>query len=153
MTWLSWLFNEDLDRESLREHLIDEESWETRPYKDHLGNVTVGVGRVVWTNKDTPGRQFTEEEVSLMLDNDMDDVISRASSLDYYAELSAVRKLVVCAMCFQLGFVGFLGFKETNKALRAGDWERAADEMLNSKWAREDSPGRAKRLAQMMRDG
>ena len=33
------------------------------------------------------------------------------------------------------------------------DWDKAADEMLDSKWAKNDSPARAKRTAQMMRTG
>ena len=42
---------------------------------------------------------------------------------------------------------GLLAFKHTLRLLRDESWGLAAMEMLDSKWAREDSPERAKRLA------
>ena len=43
-------------------------------------------------------------------------------------------------MCFQMGSARWPGLME---ALRTGDLERAAQEALDSKWFREDSPDRA----------
>jgi lysozyme len=63
-------------------------------------------------------------------------------------------------MCFNMGIGRLLGFKKALIAMRQGKFSIAADEMLDSKWAREDvgigtpdKPGRALRLANMMRTG
>ncbi|SAL14719.1 lysozyme family protein [Caballeronia telluris] len=63
-------------------------------------------------------------------------------------------------MCFNTGIGRLLGFAKIIAAARARDYTRAAVEMLDSKWAREDvgigtavTPGRALRLANLMRAG
>jgi len=43
---------------------------------------------------------------------------------------------VVVEMIYQMGMAGFLGFKKTIAALKAGNYQLAAAEMLNSRWAR-----------------
>ena len=53
---------------------------------------------------------------------------------------------------FNLGANRFLLFRRMHKALMKGDWERAACEMLDSKWARQVGY-RSTRLALMMRRG
>jgi lysozyme len=68
-------------------------------------------------------------------------------------DLSDARRAVVVNMIFNLGLTRFLGFKETIRALRAGNYIKAAAEMLDSKWARQVGPGRSEELAQMMRTG
>jgi len=40
-------------------------------------------------------------------------------------------------MCFNLGLKGLLGFNNTLAFIKAGDWERAANGMLASKWAKQ----------------
>lgn len=68
-----------------------------------------------------------------------------------WASLSRARRVVLASMAYQLGRAGLRAFDDFLPAVRAGDWAKAADEMLNSKWAREDSPARARRLAAAMR--
>jgi lysozyme len=46
----------------------------------------------------------------------------------------------------------FRGFIKTNAALLAGDYSRAADEMVDSKWFRQTGR-RAKKLVEAMRTG
>jgi lysozyme len=52
-------------------------------------------------------------------------------------------------MVFQMGITGFLGFKRTQTFLKWGEYDRAAEEMLDSDWA-EQTPGRAQRIANAM---
>lgn len=56
-------------------------------------------------------------------------------------------------MCFQMGVAGVAGFKNTLTFVKNKEWDRAYNGCLNSKWAREDSPNRAKRVATVLRDG
>ena len=53
-------------------------------------------------------------------------------------------------MAFQLGTVGLSKFVNFEHALYERDYKRAAEEMLNSRWATQ-TPNRAKRLADRMR--
>lgn len=55
-------------------------------------------------------------------------------------------------MCFNLGLPGFLEFERMLAALNAGDYDRAAQEMLDSKWARQVRQ-RAYVLAEQVRVG
>jgi lysozyme len=55
-------------------------------------------------------------------------------------------------MAFNLGFAGMMKFKKMIAAIEKKDFEQAATEMLNSRWA--DQVGeRADRLAKMMFTG
>jgi lysozyme len=63
-----------------------------------------------------------------------------------------VRRFVVKNMLFNIGLGRLLGFKKMLAAVRAGDYDRAAEEMMDSKWARQVK-GRAVELAEMMRTG
>lgn len=132
---------------TLKELLIKHESKRLRPYKCPAGKLTIGVGR----NLDDKG--ITEEEAMYLLDNDIKDIISSCrETFSWFAFLDNVRQAVVVSMIFNLGLGGFLGFKNTIAAIRKKDWNRAADNMLQSKWA-EQVGNRALELAEMMRDG
>ena len=61
--------------------------------------------------------------------------------------------LVILSMAYQMGMEGLLGFRCFLASIAVCDYCLAATEMLDSKWARIDSPDRAKRLADMMRKG
>ncbi len=55
-------------------------------------------------------------------------------------------------MAFQLGTAGLLGFTNTLQLVQAGKYAEAGAAMLQSKWAQQ-TPNRAKRLAEQMRTG
>lgn len=58
---------------------------------------------------------------------------------------------VVIEMSYQMGVSGFSKFKKTIKLLKNKDYKGASDEMLDSKWARDDTPRRAKELSNKLR--
>ena len=55
-------------------------------------------------------------------------------------------------MAFNLGRGGFAGFKKARAALEAGDWQRAHDELLDSRWAKQ-VPNRARDIASTILTG
>ena len=63
-----------------------------------------------------------------------------------------MRQRVYVNMTFNLGSTRLALFKKMHAAVEAKDWEKAAEEMLDSKWATQVK-GRADRLAEMMRSG
>ena len=58
---------------------------------------------------------------------------------------------VVINMCYQLGVNGVSKFRKAISAMQEGDWEEAANEMLDSLWARQ-TPNRAKELSDIVRN-
>jgi lysozyme len=112
-----------------------------------VGHPTIGIGRCL----DRKG--ITEAEARVLLENDLAEVRSQvAKALPWSTRLSEARQVVLQAMAFQMGIAGLLGFKGTLAAVQRGDYEAAAKGMLASLWARQ-TPGRAARMAEMMRQG
>lgn len=140
-----------MNREKLKAQLKQHEGVRKYVYIDSVGVPTVGVGR----NLQTIG--LRPKEIDFLLENDIDDVMSDITkSCPWFAELSEARQIVIADMVFNLGISRFLEFKRTLAAIRAEHFDAAADNMLESKWARQvgKAPGqRAAILAQMMRAG
>ncbi len=133
--------------ERLIKLLITHEGLRLKPYRDSVGKLTIGVGR----NLDDVG--ITEEEALYLLKNDIKRVLDFLKErLPYWNGLTETRKMALVDMCFNLGPGGFLSFKRMLAALERGDYEQAAREMLDSKWARQVGR-RAEELAEMMREG
>jgi len=116
------------------------------PYADSVGKLTIGYGHLV--EKGLP------PDIALMLfqcdiADAIDDVLHCFSCYD---QLSRPRQLVLISLSFNLGreklskFVRFIG------AVHLGKWDDAADELLDSKAAREDAPARYQQLAAMFRN-
>jgi lysozyme len=120
-------------------------------YRDHLGFLTIGVGRLV--DKRKPGSGLRPEEIDFMLRNDIDDRINALHTrLPWFQDLDDARRGALVAMSFQLGVEGLLGFERTLTLIREGKYENAAHAMLQSKWAQQ-TPERAQRMAEQMRTG
>lgn len=127
----------------LREH----EGLRLEPYRCTAGKLTIGYGR----NLDDVG--ITKQEAEYMLNNDVISVAGRLEeALPYWDTLSPVRKAVLVDMGFNLGVPGLLKFKKTLEAVENREWEKAGEEMLNSRWATQVGT-RAKRLKYMMVTG
>ena len=68
-----------------------------------------------------------------------------------WKKLSPERKGTLSRMVYQLGLEGAKGFKNTLSAIEEGDFSKAANEMLDSKWFKQDTPTRAANEAYIMR--
>ena len=67
--------------------------------------------------------------------------------------LDPVQKEALTEMVFQMGVSGTKGFPGMLKALQMKDYNKAYQEALDSKWAREDSPQRAREVASRLKFG
>ena len=136
-----------MDRTALKRLLTLHEGRRDRPYKDSEGNLTIGIGH----NLDA--KPLSDRVIDLIFEDDIADAIADLNRvLPWWVTLSDNRQIVIVDMCFNLGIGRLLKFSKTIAALQAKDWETAADEMLDSKWARQVGI-RATRLADMMRAG
>ena len=70
----------------------------------------------------------------------------------WFHDLDQVRQEAIVNMLFNLGLPTFLAFKKTLKFLAENKYSQAAEEMLDSKWARQVGD-RAKELAYMVETG
>jgi len=135
----------------LTRQLKGDEDVRAQAYQDSLGLWTIGVGRLIDARK--PGSGLRPEEITFMLNNDIDDRIDQLSRrLPWFQDLDSARQGVLLNMAFQLGINGLLGFVNTLKMVEQGNYSAAADNMLLSKWAAQ-TPARAKRMAEQMRSG
>lgn len=117
-------------------------------YKDHLGYLTIGVGRLIDERK---GGGISKAESAFLLSNDIAEVEAELDRrLFWWRQLPDARRAVLMAMAFQMGVDGLLGFKNTLAMVKAGDFDGAARGMLASLWARQ-TPERAHRMSEQMR--
>lgn len=135
-----------MERGLLLEQLQRHEGLRLKPYRDTVGKLTIGYGR----NLDDRG--ITEEEAGFMLDNDIDLVVAELERMPLFLSLSPVRKVVLANMAFNMGMPTLLTFRRMLGALAEKDWDRAAKEMMDSKWARQVG-SRADELSELMRLG
>ena len=135
-----------MDRTRLKVRLVAKEGDRRFPYRDTEGHLTIGVGH----NLD--GRPLSDAVARQLLDEDIDIAETAAKRYAWYDALDDTRQRVVVEMIFNLGAVRFANFRQTLAYLTAGMYGAAADEMLDSKWAKQVH-GRATELAEMMRTG
>ena len=75
-----------------------------------------------------------------------------ADKYDWFLSAPQEVKDIVMNMNYQLGVSAFSKFKKTIKYIKVKDYKSASTEMLDSKWARDDTPGRAKELSDRMKN-
>jgi len=130
----------------LIEQIKRHEGLRLKVYRCPAGKLTIGYGRNLEDNG------ISEEEADYLLINDLHFVEeSLARRLAFWENMPKGVQQVLINMGFQLGINGLMAFRRTLALLDAGNYGAAADEMLNSRWAKQ-TPGRAKELAQIVRE-
>lgn len=135
-----------MDRQLLVNQLERHEGLRLKPYRDTVGKLTIGFGR----NLEDAG--ISRSEAAAMLENDIDQVVAELENMPLFLSLDPVRKVVLANMTYNLGLTRFLGFRKMLAALAERDYEEAARQMLESKWARQVGV-RAVELSEIMRTG
>lgn len=96
----------------------------------------------VWTNgvghtgKDVfPGQRVDDKQVELWLDKDtLKAIRDSRMAVKNFDKLSFVRRTVLVNMAFNLGLPRLQGFKKMIAAIEMEDFDKAALEMMNSRW-------------------
>ena len=112
--------------ELIKEH----EGLRLKMYEDSVGIPTIGYGHNL-------NRPISEEAANQILKDDVQTAVLDAASFGWFHDLNDVRKAVIIDMMYNLGLTRFKKFQRMDKAIRDGDYELAAYEMLDSKWARQ----------------
>ena len=159
---------------TIEEQLILHEGYRKKPYRCTAGYWTVGVGRNledVGLSKEEQFKLFgisglsrvevidvllerniTEDEAMYLLKNDIEKCTADVKTFPWFEKLDAVRQKVIIDMRFNLGLAGLKNFKRMISALEQGDYDKAAEEMKDSKWYSQVGI-RGRRLVKMMKTG
>lgn len=116
----------------LIEQLKRHEGIELKPYQDTVGKWTIGVGR----NLDDIG--ISEQEAEMLLLNDIKEAERQLiTTMPWTQELDEVRFSALLNFVFNVGIGTASKFVNAMGLLKDGSYDMAADEMLNSRWAKQ----------------
>ena len=145
-----------MDLEKLRKQLEIDEGVKYEIYLDHLGYPTFGIGHLVIPSdkeyREDVGTRVSEERVRECFDKDVESVLRDCTLLykDFY-ELPEEAQQIIANMMFNMGYTRLSKFKGMKKGVDARDWNKAADEMVDSRWYKQVT-NRADRLVERMRN-
>ena len=142
--------------EQLREQLKIDEGCVYEIYNDHLGYPTFGIGHLVREsdpeNGSPIGTKVSEDRVSNAFDDDIGIVLSDCTQLyPDFEDLPEEAQQIIANMMFNLGRPRLSKFVGMKRGVDAKDWNRAADEMVDSRWYAQVGR-RAERLVNRMRE-
>ena len=119
----------------------------SKVYKDHLGIMTIAVGR------NLEDRELSEDEIDYLLANDIQIVENELDNgLSWWRDLDEVRQRALADLAFNMGLPRLHGFVKMLDGLQRRDYHAAADELLDSKYAKQVG-ARSERVANMIRTG
>jgi lysozyme len=122
------------------------EGFDSHPYVDTVGKVTIGWGR----NLHDTG--LSQEEADYLFENDFSRCERELAQCSWYIDQPKLVQAALLNMCFNLGIGRLKKFKRMIDALEAKNYTLAAQEALDSKWAIQVGQ-RAKDVSVMIREG
>ena len=140
----------------LREQLEIDEGVKYEIYVDHLGYPTFGIGHLIIEsdpeNGQAVGTPVSNDRVAAAFDGDVEVVLSECKVLyPDFEDLPEEAQQIIANMMFNLGRPRLSKFVGMKRGVDAKDWNRAADEMVDSRWYRQVG-ARAERLVNRMRE-
>ena len=138
-----------MNLDNLKKQIENHEGFKSRVYKCPNGYDTIGYGFAI---KDLV---MDREVADLILDKKIILILKAISSHkdwgNWFFEKPQEIKEVLVNMIFQIGFSGVRKFKKTIQYIKDDNFKMAGEEMLDSKWARSDSPNRARELSEIVK--
>ena len=136
-----------MNMERLLQSVKKHEGYRNKVYLDTLGKRTVGVGHLCVEDFWEDNKEYSEEMLMNTLKDDLKNAIQGSERLLKGCRiLDSLAKEIIIEMVFQLGETGVSKFRNMLKALKGPDYQTAAIEMLDSRWAKQ-TPGRAKAMS------
>lgn len=132
-----------------KEEIELDEGRRSKAYKDSLGNWTIGVGHLLHADE----AEWSEEKIDDVYEADFQRAIDAAKkAVPFFDALDGPRKGALVNMAFNMGAATLASFHGTLAAMDNADWQLAAKNLMNSKYARQVG-NRAKRIAYRIRTG
>ena len=102
------------------------------PYLDTRGKTTIAIGR------NLSDRGLADDEIEYLFATDLGIALSICCDLyPAFTGFSPARQAALISMAFNLGRPRLTGFRRLRVAVNRGNWHGAADEAVNSLWARQ----------------
>ena len=137
--------------EECKERIKTHEGFCNTVYKDTLGKRTVGYGHLCTVDENWKDSEVYDlAYLNDVFEIDFMEATKQAEELIGDLILEKDANEIILEMVFQLGKTGVSKFKNMWSALKNNDYKKAADEMLDSKWAKQ-TPQRAESLADIMK--
>jgi lysozyme len=115
--------------EMLRKH----EGVETHAYKCTSGKITIGCGRNIDPDG---GLGLSDSEIDMLLENDIDRSIKElGAAFNWFSDLNEARRDAMIDLVFNIGLTRLNGFKKALAAMADANYDLAAAEFMDSKWA------------------
>jgi lysozyme len=116
----------------LIEQLKIHEGVKLKPYKCSAGKLTIGVGKNIEDNG------ITLEEAEYLLQNDIAEARSQLlHAFPWMVDFNDARISAMINFTFNVGIGTVKKFENTLAYMQSGEWDKAADEMMDSRWARQ----------------
>lgn len=132
------------------------------PYRCTRGKLTIGIGRCIDTNPFTTEELIaigdwkhgiTKAMAYMLCQNDINRCIKELKKeIPFFANLDKERQYALIDLDFNMGWDRLSKFKKMLEALGTGNYKRAAEELLNSKYASQVGK-RARRIAILIETG
>ena len=135
----------------LQDEIANDEGVIYETYHCSLGHLTGGIGHLIteWDEEfyEKPiGTKVPNQQVNDWFTKDIAVTINDCKIIfDNFDSLPEEAQLVIANMCFQLGRPRLSKFKNFIAAVKDEDWQRAGDEMQDSRWYKQTT-NRADRL-------
>jgi lysozyme len=135
----------------LQNEIADDEGVRYETYRCSEGYPTGGIGHLIteWDEEyyEQPmGTKIPNEQVDDWFAKDIQVTLKDCKIIfEEFDSLPEEAQLVIANMCFQLGRPRLSKFKNFIAAVKDQDWDRAADEMKDSRWYKQTT-ARAERL-------
>ena len=144
-----------MNKDKLREEIAEDEGCKYEVYLDHLGLPSFGIGALI--KEGDPecglpvGTVIEQDRVQQRFALDIAVTIDDCKVLyDDFDDLPEECQHIIANMMFNMGRPRLSKFKGMKAGVDARDWNRAADEMVDSRWYTQ-VPNRARRLVDRMR--
>ena len=125
------------------------EGVKSKVYLCSAGYEPIGVGR----NLSESGLGLSDDEIDYLLNNDIKRVQQELKDTYFwFGGLSDARRDAMVDICFNLGLTKLRGFTNALTAMSREQFDVAADEFMDSKWAKQVGM-RAIRVTEMIRSG
>jgi len=143
----------NIDR--LRQQLEIDEGCKYVIYLDHLNLPTHGIGHLILESDPEYGQpvgtSVSEDRVIECFEKDLESVQKDCYRLyDDFDDLPEAVQEIIANMLFNMGLGRMKAFKGMKRNVDARQWDKAADEMVDSRWYNQVGE-RSKRLVERMR--
>lgn len=122
--------------EQIKLDLTKHEGCKTEVYLCSEGIPTAGIGHALYADEEMPvGTDVDMEQVLAWFKEDVDEAVADCCALFLnFASLPDQVQRVLVNMAFNLGRGRLSKFKKLITAVNEGNWQKAADEMVDSRW-------------------